>query len=454
MSLLNSLLVLTAQTDNGAVTNESTLNSCLDLFFIAWSSRNMDESTIIQMFTHAYNEDSKTALKILFRARDIRSGAGERRFFRCIWKYICNQKQDIGNRLSKYIPEYGRWDDMFEYQSQITFDLIKQWLDKWDWLLAKWLPRKWKFANAVCSRLSLTPKQYRKLIVLLTKVVETQMCEKKRNQISYKNIPSVALNKYRNAWYRNDETRFTQYIEDVNNNKVTMNWEALYPYQVYRNFQEWNADLIQAQRNNLADYWWNWDILPVIDVSWSMYWWWSNIQPIEVSISLWVYLAEKIKWKFQDHFISFDWYPRLHKLSWNIIDKFNQVKKSWIDMSTNLQWVFDLLLKVAKRDWLKQDDMPSKLLVISDMEFNECWCDSNFNEIKRKYLESWYELPYIVFWNVNWRKWNNPSTSSEYVWMVSWASPSVIKWILSDNIKTPIDLMNEIVNSERYKVIE
>lgn len=455
MSLLDSLAVWTAQTANGAVTNESTLNSCLDLFFIAWASRNMNESTIVKMFTQAYNEDSQTALKILFWARDIRWGAGERRFFRTIWRYLYESHPAVFARLSKYVPEYGRWDDLFVRPSSITFDLIKKWLEEWNWLLAKWLPRKWDFAKSVCKNLWLTPRQYRKLIVWLTNVVETKMCQKRWSEISYQNIPWLALNKYRTAWYRNDEKRYTDYLDAAKNGKVKMNAQTLFPYQVYRNFQSWDKSLTKAQWINLPDYGWNGDILPVVDVSWSMQSWYgsTNVRPYDISVSLWVYLAEKIKWRFQDHFISFEWTPKLHKLSWDINDRFRQVERSSSDMSTNLQWVFELLLKVAKRDWLSNSDMPKKILIISDMEFNSCGSESNLQAIQRKYREAWYELPYLVFWNVNGREGNNPALRSEFVWMVSGASPSVVKWILSDNLKTPMDLMNEIIYSKRYESI-
>lgn len=114
IKLLDSLKTWTGTTFNWAVTHKSTLNACLDLFFIAWASRTMKEKEILKLFTLAFNEDKNIALKILFWARDIRGGAGERRFFRIIWKYLMNEHPEVVVQLAQHVSEYGRWDDLFQ----------------------------------------------------------------------------------------------------------------------------------------------------------------------------------------------------------------------------------------------------------------------------------------------------------------------------------------------------
>lgn len=78
-------------------------------------------------------------------------------------------------------------------------------------------------------------------------------------------------------------------------------------------------------------------------------------------------------------------------------------------MSTNLVGVFECILKVAKRDNLRQEDMPESFIILSDMEFNYCGGNTtNYKRIKQLYDEAGYEMPNIVFWNLLGRMNNYP----------------------------------------------
>lgn len=462
MELFDSMKVWTWVTANGAVTNTSSLNKCIDLFFIAWASRNMDAKSIQKMFSDSFYQDRTRTLKILFWARDCRGGAWERRFFSLWWDWLrVNHKEDYDN-LIKYVPEYGRWSDIFWPEDSVVFEEIKRWLSENNSLLAKWLPRKWDYAKAIQKYLWLTPRQYRKTIVGLTSVVETQMCNKEWSAIKYSSVPSIAFNKYRKAFERNDESRFNEFIGAVNDWEETLNASVLYPYSVYQNFRSKDKrPLVEAQWKSLADYSWNDNILPVIDTSWSMesmYGKWK-VRPIDISISLWVYLSEKIQGKFHNKLISFEGKPRLHEFSdsQSVCDKFSYIEWMGSDCNTNLQAVFDLILSSAVKNQVPQSEMPKKIVIISDMEFDSAqwywrW-KTNYESIRELYRNAWYELPYIIFWNVNGREWNVPALQSDYVGLVSWASASVIKSIMMWDLKTPQQLMDATIMSERYEVI-
>lgn len=475
--LLASLKTWTGTTSNGAVTHKSTLNACLDLFFIAGASRRMEEKEILRLFTLAFNEDKNTALKILFWARDIRGGAGERRFFRIIWKHLMQAHQEVVVQLAKYVSEYGRWDDLFQEEyflntqvkpnvwntivEIISTTLSEGIVNGTEWnssgLLAKWMPRKWLVASKLRNALMLSAKDYRQMIVSLSKTVEQDMSANRWENIEFSKVPSQALNKYKKAWNTHLEEEFNAFLEKVNKWEAKLNAATLFPYQVYKNYNEGVAyDLIEAQWANLPDYWAEGDILPVVDVSGSMTTGYGkNLRPIDISISLGVYLAERIKGRFNNNFISFSWRPTLHTLNGSIVEKFMQVGESGEDMSTNIQGVFDELLRVSLRDKLTQEDLPKMLLIISDMEFNYCGRLPNFDLIKKKFEQAWYILPHLVFWNVNGRTDNVPVQEDEkFVSLVSGASPSLIKGLLSWNIVTPYDTMLSIVNSDRYKDIE
>jgi len=457
MSLIESLQQWTAITDNGAVTNQSSLNRCLDLFFIAWASRNMSEITIAEMFSLAYNEDQDLALKILFWARDIRWGMWERRFFHTCCRYLLEFHPQVLQKLVKYIPEYWTWKDTFNYLSDDTVALIADKLKEGDGLLAKRMPRKWIVFKTVRKYMQIPMGDFRRMLVKLTNVVETKMCNKDWANINYCEVPSVAFNNYKRAFARHDEDRFVKFITNVNDWTEKLNSSVLFPYHIYQSFcNRERHDVIQAQRDWLANYTWEDSILPVVDVSGSMSVrvWTGNLQAIDISISLWVYLAEHIKWPFKDCFISFEWRPRLHTLKGNIADRFLQTQRSAYDMSTNLIWVFEEIIRVAKRDNLSDDDLPKKVVVISDMEFNSCWDDTNYQKICSMYKDSGYTMPYIVFWIVNGRQGNVPWNRYDNLWLVSWASPSIIKSILSWDFKTPMELMLETINTKRYEVIK
>lgn len=71
-------------TENGAVTLRSTSSECLDLFAAIGALRCADADDISDRFMRAYTEDPDLAMKILFYARDIRGGLGERRVFRTL----------------------------------------------------------------------------------------------------------------------------------------------------------------------------------------------------------------------------------------------------------------------------------------------------------------------------------------------------------------------------------
>ncbi len=83
-----------AYTENGAVTNASTMSDCLDLFAVIGALRAADDQEIIRRFVRAYAEDADIAMKILFFGRDVRGGLGERRVFRVIIHWLAENRAE------------------------------------------------------------------------------------------------------------------------------------------------------------------------------------------------------------------------------------------------------------------------------------------------------------------------------------------------------------------------
>ena len=481
-----------AYTANGAVTNSTSHNFNLDLFFIAGACRNESEQNIINLLVKSYDYNRLTTLKIIFWAGDIRQGAGERRFFKSALKWLSeNHPEDIQNNLD-LIPEFSRWDVLFELAmtNEVVFSYILTKLaDKNSsgyGLLCKWLPRKVNavdkkkivettkntqtttikrrkrmlyggIAGKIMNRLGLTPKQYRQLVVAGSKTVEQQMCAKKWNEIDYSQVPSVAMNKYNKAWYRNDKERFEKYLEDVKSGKSKINASVIFPHDIIKHgLYGHNLNEAQiTQWNNLPNYLEGTinSIIPVCDVSGSMGDAMKGL-PLQISFALGLYISERNFGPFKDAFITFSGNPQLQYLKGNINQRIRQLEDADWGNNTDLVGVFELILRKAIDTNAPAEIMPKTVLIISDMEFDSCAKLTNYETIKRAYEVSGYECPNIVFWNVNGRANNVPITVNDQgVALISGASPSIIKSVLYNEID-PITIMNKTLDTERYSIIK
>lgn len=475
MNLVSALQQSNTTTENGMVTNSSSLNNCVDLFFKIGAFRGAEESDVIRAFSLAFNENPISALRIIFWARDIRGGAGERRVFKIIMEYLAKSKKDSIIKNMSLIPEYGRWDDLLVFfgtdVQEEAASLIKEALDLNNGLCAKWMPRKGPIANELRKFMGLTPKEYRKKLVSATAVVEQNMCSNKWGDINYSQVPSVAAARYQNAFLRRDKVRYHDYIRLLSMPKeerpkgVKINAQAVYPYDIVKSLNRGNKDVSIEQWKELPNYM---DentemILPVVDVSGSMS---SSVSSgssltcMDVAVSLGLYISERNEGSFQNHFITFSESPSLQKLSGDLYDRYSQLMESDWGMSTNLESVFDLILNQATKHNLPQSEMPSKVLILSDMEFNECIMDgeslSAMEMIKKKYEDAGYKLPSVIFWNIQSRRggYNLPVRFDEMgTALISGFSPSILKSILSGSDISPIDIMNQTINSERYEKI-
>ncbi len=455
--LIQALTTKDSFTANGAVTHSTSLNAVLDLFFIAGASRTIEESVIQNMLTKAYAENKFLTLKVIFWAGDIRGGQGERRFLRIALKWLETYHNSVLEQLLQFVPEFNRWDSLFELSSDKSLQLIHKALADKNQLCAKWMPRKKQydnFASKFRKRFGLTPKQYRQLIVENTNVVETQMCKKEWSEIEYKKIPSVAFSKYRKAWARNDGERFKQFIDDVNAGKQKIHASVIFPHDIYKSYKAGGDEAsINAQWNCLPNYLENSEerILPVCDVSGSM-----SGTPMDISVSLGLYFSERNKSVFKDAFITFSETPKLQLLKGNLTQRIQQLESADWGMSTNLVAVFELILNAAVTNKLSNDDLPTMIVIISDMEFNMASkTQTNFEFIDKAFAKHEYTRPSLIFWNVNGRENNAPvNKNDKNVALVSGCSPVTIKSILSAREITPVEVMMTALNDKRYSCLE
>ena len=470
-------------TENGAATHITTESDCLDLFATIGALRRESDSEIVTRFVRAYSENRDIAMKLLFFARDIRGGLGERRVFKVILNWLANNEPATVRKNLEYVAEYGRYDDLLclmgtacekemldvlKARFEADNDVLKNGGEVS--LLAKWLPS----VNASSSETVLCAKKiarhfgmndasYRKALVALRahiRIIENNLREKDYS-FDYSKQPSKAMYKYRKAFIRNDGERYSLFLDKVTTGEAKLHASTLMPYEIITPFFRRNVS--DEERKAINTTWISQEdlgdtenALAVIDGSGSMYGG-ADPMPATVALSLGIYFAERNKGAFKNHFITFSETPRLVEIKGeDILDKvrychgFNEVA------NTNIQKVFELILDAAKKNSVPQDELPKKLYIISDMEFDYCAKDAsltNFEYAKKLFAEAGYTLPEIVFWNVASRNRQQPVTKNEQgVALVSGCTPRLFEMVASGTMN-PYAFMLEVVESERYAKI-
>ena len=494
-------------TENGAVTHKTTKSALLDMFAMGAAMRSRSDADVLLMFRNAFAENPVYALKCLFYIRDIRGGQGERRFFRICMKDLAKNNTEAAKRNLQHIPTFGRWDDLYVFVDTPleadAFELMKNQLAldvecKTPSLLAKWLKSEntsskesRKLGNKTRIAFGMNHKQYRKTLAVLRErinVLERLMSENRWDEIEFDKIPSRAGLIYKNAFARHDlereqsEKNVTTYAEFAKSTETKVNAKALYPYEcvaealkIFRTGSYWNMRelpalddtnrlMVNKYWDNLTDYFngATFNGIAVVDTSGSMV---RNdaAAPINVAISLGLYCAERAQGPFAGNYISFASRPQLIKTEGvDFVDKVQRIYKTNLVDDTNIEATFDLMLNTAIQNRCSQDDLPQNVIIISDMEFNSAtgW-RSNFNSnnaetllegIAKKWAAHGYEMPHLIFWNVDARQNNIPMIGNGRISYVSGMSPTIFETIMSG--KTGYDLMMEKLNSDRYAVIQ
>ena len=464
-----------ARTTNGMKARKSTANAVVDLFYNAGASRGKD---IKPAFAAALAENRELALRVAAWLRDARGGAGERQLFRDILVYLEKTDTEAAKALLAKVPELGRWDDLFVFKTkalkEAAYTMLGNALREKNGLAAKWTPRQGPIAAEIRTFFGMSPKFYRKSLVEMTKVVETNMCAKDWDSINFSHVPSVASARYKKAFNRNTE-KYAAYVASLvkgDNPEVKVNASAVFPYDVLKGrisnygvtYNKTEMDLIEAQWNALPNYVGDANILPLVDVSGSMttpaggHGSNSKLTCLEVAVSLGLYLADKNKGAFKDTFLTFSGKPELMHLKGGINSKIDQMVKSNWDMNTDLNKAFAKILDVAVKGNVAQEDMPGMVLILSDMQFDQCvkHDDSAIEMIARKYEAAGYTLPKVVFWNLNASYGNAPvKFDKSGTALVSGFSPAVVKPLLAGDIETftPESVMLKTIMDERYKVL-
>lgn len=484
------------QTENGADALKSTNNALLDLFGVIGALRTRNDREITDLFSKAFVEDKLFALKMSFYARDVRNGGlGERRIPRVIWKYLAINYPEVIERNMEFIPHFGRWDDLFIFvgtklEQAVWYTISKQWNEDVKNMMAgepislmgKWLKstnasakETVAIAKKTAKALGLSEVEYRKSLSAFRKyldIVECKMSRKEFDKITYKAVPSRAMMIYRSSFAKNDNEGFTAYIESLVKGETTINASTLFPYDIFekmglasagygsRNGGDFcfrNKDaILEAQWKALPNYVSGENnVLVMADTSGSM-----MGRPICSALGLAMYFAEKNKGAFKDVFMTFSERPSFVTLKGDSL--FERIKNvPSIVSNTDIESAFNLILKTSIDNKLDAEDMPKALIIISDMEFDQGTSQGYSREkqtyhdaMKKKFLNAGYELPNIIYWNVDSRQ-NVFHAFSDYkgVQLASGQSPSVFMSIMKNIGLNPVEAMINVINNPVYDCI-
>ena len=430
-------------TENGAIAFNSTLNACLDAFGSLGAMYNSSEEDIIQKFALAYDEDKEKALRMLFYIRDPRGGIGARRVFRVILNWLAKKEPEVVIANIDNIAIFGRYDDviislrdtpvenfMVVYISDCLHNDLKAIKsNKPVSLLGKWLPsentsskKTRELATWLRTRLGFTSKQYRLILTTLRScigVVEQKMSANQWDNIDYSKVSGKAALNYADAFAHHDKDRYIKYLYSVLKSDKKINATTLMPHEILNKAitamtEHSDSAMLMAECmwKNQPDYFkdHNENCMCMVDTSGSM-----NGTPKEVAIALGLYCADKCKGPFHNHFMMFDEKPYLVNLSGDFESKVRELYHYCVNATnTDIAAAFDKLLQMAIDSACSQEDFPTTLYIISDMQF-DCANGSNYgqyyysyhkveltdmNQIKAKYEYYGYKLPNIVYWNV------------------------------------------------------
>lgn len=490
-------------TENGAVGYRTSGKELLDLNFAVSSLRNETPERIKQRFAKAFFENKLLAIKWLFFAGDVRGGLGERRLFRIGMEYLAANEADMAVKLLKLIPEFTRWDNLVVLldtslcdeavaiiKEQLNNDMYQMGRKNAISLCAKWMPsanassnETRRLAKVLISKLGMIERQYRKMLAALrsyTNVVEVKMSNREWAGIDYSAVPSRANLVYNNAFLRNDEKRRREFLGRLEKGETKINAGVLFPHDIVHKYMEragWSMK-IKAVDTALEEMWKalpdyvkeNGNTICVADGSGSMTSTvgGTNISCLDVANALAIYFAERCSGQFKNKYITFSENPQLVDLSSGktLRDKLGIALTHDECANTNIEAVFDLILQTAIRTKMKQADLPTNILILSDMEFDSCAVGSRggygrtkfnqklFSVIAKRYADHGYKLPRLVFWNICSRTGTIPVKENELgVALVSGFSPSIVKMVLS-NSTDPFECLLEQLNSERYAPVE
>lgn len=488
-------------TENGAVSLKSTLDPRLNLFFktvrdLGSFTDDSSNKSLYDMVDKSFQVSPLDTVKILMNWRDCRGGKGDHRGFLVAFAYLSKIHPEWFYSNLHLLSEYGSYLDYVKLWHLVEdsrakteiMDLIVETL-KQDMkaleadtnstskvsLVAKWIPSekyKWdryndhKFVYELCRKFFRIQrvdnnhlKMLRKQVIVPLrehiKIVESKMCAEKYHEIDYEAVPSVAMNKYKKAFKRNDAERFDEYMSSVLRGEKKINSSQVYPHDLVRQYlnnvvreadsvieAQWAEIKKKAQESKAFD-----KSIVVCDVSGSM-----DGTPMEVAIAL------GLLGLYDNKLITFSEQPSLyHVPNGSLYEQVKLLKEMPWGYNTNFSRVMDLVIGLSAR---KPEDAIKRIFIFSDMQFDVAVglpnsSNTHFETFTQRFKDAGVEMPQIVFWNLRGDTKDFPVKYDERgVVMMSGYSPALLNGLLEGKQVTPIDVMMNIINNSRYNMVQ
>ena len=480
------------RTENGAVALKTTDDALLDLFGTIGALREAEEARITSLFEEAYQANPLYATKILFYARDIRGdeetqGLGERRVFRIILKYCALHHPEAIRPNLDLIGVYGRYDDMYELigtplekdmwtamKKQFEEDLENMAKGNAISLLAKWIktadassPKTRALGKLTAQKLGYDVYNFKRIVRAMRKqigIVESLMSTGHWDEIKYSEVPSRAMLIYRNAFKKHDEERFSQFAQKAVTGEEKINSGTLFPYDLIekgiQSSWNWRWSLTGTENNIVQA---QWDQLPnyvesgtnaivMADTSGSM-----SGRPIMTALGLAIYFAQRNIGAYHNLYMTFSCYPKYQEIKGKTLAQiFRNLDYSGWQMNTDCEAAFNLILDTAIKNHVSAEEMPKSLIIISDMEFDQAgnrkW--SFYDQMRARFAEYGYEIPQIVWWNVESRHdVFHADKNRKGVVICSGQSSGIFKNLIGSISMTPTEFMMKCIDSKRYEPI-
>jgi hypothetical protein len=466
------------------------------------SVRGLTVPILYNLMEKAASENVEDAFVLAFHIRDCREGKGERELGRkaFVWLFI-NYPTEF-ERIYTLIPEYGRWDDMLQFfpkildlenpefvstsasklivlrslQTSIVAEFARQLNEDITCmneggsvtLAAKWGPtegdafdRRFGLVSTLASQMNLHPSKYRKTVNTPLRayinIVEKLMCDNRWEDIDFGKVPSCAIKRLKKAFEKHEPIRFAEWKSKLSTGETKVNASVLFPYELIRELEKkgFNDEVSEAQwkiiEKNVKDMGSLADTLAVVDVSGSM----AGL-PMHISISIGLLVCAASEGEFKNNLITFHENPSFAVIKpGSLFEMYTQVARMRWGGSTNLSATFDMILNRAVAAKLPQEAMPKKIMIISDMQFDQATrFGTNYETIKHKYSDAGYDMPQIVFWNVIGSSNDFPvSVNDNGTALISGASPSVMRQVLDGGDFSPASILYDLTHSGRYNKV-
>lgn len=485
------------RTENGAVALKTTDDALLNYFGTVGALRTADENRITSIFEASYQVRPLETIITTFYARDIRGdeevqGLGERRVFRILLKYCALHHPEAIRPNLDLIGVYGRYDDLYELigtplekdmwtamKKQFEEDLENMAKGNAISLLAKWIktadassPKTRALGKLTAQKLGYDVYNFKRIVRAMRKqigIVESLMSTGRWDEIKYSEVPSRAMLIYRNAFKKHDEERFIQFAQKAVTGEEKINSGTLYPYDIigkYSSRSYWTSNYYSGDRLNPTEenvLQAQWDQLPnyveagtnaivVADTSGSM-----TGRPMDTAVSLAIYFAQRNVGAYHNLWMNFSDRPSFQQIKGKTLKQIlSNIDYSNWGSNTNCEAAFNLILNTAIKNHVPANEMPKSLIIISDMEFDYCgnrqW--TFYDKMKAKFAQYGYEIPTIVFWDVESRNdVFHADKNHKGVILVSGQSAGTFRNLIGAIGMSPMDFVMQIVNAKRYEPI-